>query len=278
MPKIDLNKNALSLSKSDIEKFDADGFFFRESVLEEAAQEALKREFSALFSGQFSKNTYPDEWYWREEISKPTATRHISNSWKSSHLIEELACYPEFGAIAKQLGRWEGARLAMDTIWWKTAKGSPISFHQDTSFMDCFTPKVTITIWITLTPTDIEVGTLEYVKGSHKWSHTKPPDQFHAPSDYRSEMWKAAELAGIDKCDIEIVPVELPAGSISIHSGEIWHGSGNNITVDRERMAIGLHFLPSTITFNNDGAGYIFRRYQVNKSVHVENCFFPIVA
>jgi Protein involved in biosynthesis of mitomycin antibiotics/polyketide fumonisin len=238
----------------------------------------LRLEIAQLFQGSFSKQTYPDEWYWREEISKPDATRHMSNSWKSSYLMERIALWDGFGRLVLTLGDWSGARLAMDTLWWKTAGGKPIAFHQDTSFMECFTPARTITVWITLTDTAASVGTLEYAKGSHNWPLCAPPKQFHALSDYRAPMLAAANAADIEEKNIQVVPVELCSGSISIHSGELWHGSGHNVSLNEERIAIGLHYLPYNVVFNELGKGYIFRRYQINGSTALNDTFFPRVA
>lgn len=269
------NDIIVNIEDDDIVKFERDGFILKPNVLGENLCQALREEFVRLFKGEFDKNTYPDEWYWREEISKPDATRHMSNAWKASRLIERIALNPVFGGIAARLGNWKRSRLAMDTIWWKPPGARPIAFHQDTSFMDCFTPKHTITIWVVLTPTEKEVGTLEYAPGSHKWPLSPQPDHFHAPEDYCLPLRLAAKNAGIAVA--ETVPVDLSIGSIAIHSGEIWHGSGFNKSLVKERMSIGLHYMPDYAKFNKTGYGYIFRRYQMDGLSHLHDGFFPVI-
>ena len=144
--------------------------------------------------------------------------------------------------------------------------------------MDCFDPCKTVTIWVVLTPTDRTLGTLEYVRGSHKWPVAPPPNQFHASRDYRSSMLAAAEFAERDLTHHEIVPVEMPAGSIAVHSGELWHGSGVNTSHSEERLSFGLHYMPHNVQFNEHGRGYIFRRYQLNRTRLLHDLFFPVVS
>jgi ectoine hydroxylase-related dioxygenase (phytanoyl-CoA dioxygenase family) len=90
-------------------------------------------------------------------------------------------------------------------------------------------------------------------------------------------MWEAARFAGRDQNSIEICHVELAAGSVAIHSGETWHGSGVNCAENEERISIGLHFIPESARFRKEGRGYIFRRYQIAGEDILRDCFFPTV-
>ena len=51
----------------------------------------IKDRMPKLFRGEFETDIYPDEWHWREGISRPEAAREMCNSWKSvSHCIQNL--------------------------------------------------------------------------------------------------------------------------------------------------------------------------------------------
>jgi phytanoyl-CoA hydroxylase len=264
-----------AISQADIQRFQHSGFLIIERFLSEDRIEALRESFPNIFAGKFDTGVYPDEWYWREGMSLPDVTRHISNSWKANLTIAKLALSADIGRAAALLTNWPGVRLGQDTVWWKAPRTKPIAHHQDSSFMDFLDPAQTVTCWVTLDDTHRDAGTLEYIQGSHRWPLTPLPDAFHAQEDYRAQMRAAAKAAGV------VAPepffVEIPAGSCVFHAGEIWHGSGANTTGDRMRRSIGIHMVPSTAQFSDRPGGYIYRRYQQTDNPQLDESFFPIL-
>ncbi|MFV1321303.1 hypothetical protein QMK96_30260, partial [Klebsiella pneumoniae] len=61
------------------------------------------------------------------------------------------------------------------------------------------------------------------------------------------------------------------------HAGEIWHGSGPNITGDRIRRSIGIHMIPEDAQFSDRPGGYIYRRYQRTDDPTLDESFFPLL-
>ena len=141
--------------------------------------------------------------------------------------------------------------------------------------MDFLDPPKTITCWVVLDQTHRDAGTLEYVPGSHRWPLTRIPEGFHAPEDHRGLMKHAALGAGSE--DPEPLPIEVPAGSCVFHSGEIWHGSGPNVTGDTTRRSIGVHMVPVDAQFSDRPGGYIYRRYQRTGDPTLDESYFPIL-
>ncbi len=112
-------------------------------------------------------------------------------------------------------------------------------------------------------------------------------------------MNKAAQYAGKEIVDnLEIVPIEVQAGGISFHRGETWHGSGknpstnkgliasislplsssrNSLLIHKERISLVVHLIPSNAEFRPTGVGYIYGRYKLYGSTHMEETFFPII-
>ena len=80
-----------------------------------------------------------------------------------------------------------------------------------------------ITCWVALDDTQAGGGTIEYVRGSHRWPKT-PPDRgsFHAPDDWLAPM----EPAAPDGVEPERVPVVVKAGGCAFHHSLTFHGSG----------------------------------------------------
>jgi len=270
-----INCDALVLSGEQTNRFEEDGFLVVENVLDRAGLDALRASFPRIFAGDFDTGVYPDEWHWREGMSLPDATRHMGNAWKSDLTIAGLVLSAEIAGAAAKLIGWPDIRLGQDTIWWKPPQTKPIKLHQDTSFLDYLDPPKTVTCWLTLDDTHRDAGTIEYVPGSHHWPVAPLPRDFHIAEDYRAAMLLAAESAGVSSP--ETVKVEVPAGSAVFHVGEIWHGSGPNLTDDRMRRSIGIHMLRGDVRFSDRPGGYIYRRYQINGDPDLNESFFPIL-
>jgi len=274
MPAFDL-PSLVNLNEEDLARFCRDGFLVFERVLTAERIDSLRDSFPKLFTGNFETGVYPDEWYWREGMSLPDITRHMSNAWKADLAVAKLALSADLGCAASRLAGWTGARLGQDTIWWKAPKTKPVAYHQDSSFMKFLDPPATVTCWVTLDNTHRDAGTLEYAPGSHIWPLSALPKFFHGEMDYRAQMKAAALAAGASVP--EPVYVDIPAGSCVFHAGEIWHGSGPNSTGNQMRRAIGIHMLPDNTQFSDRPGGYIYRRYQRTGDSSMDESFFPLL-
>ena len=177
------------------------------------------------------------------------------------------------GRACAALGGWPGARLYQDNVLWKPPGAKPLGFHQDNSYLDFVVPGEMVTCWIALDETTATGGTLEYVRGSHRWDHAPPIAQFHGPEDYRKDLDEAAARAGVEP---EIVAVEVPAGGGAFHHGWTWHGSGVN-RGDRPRRAMVAHCLSAESRFHPTNVGYIYGRYKRFGDTAMDDSFFPVL-
>lgn len=258
-------------------RFEEDGFVVVERLIDPTVAHAIRNRFPLLFRGEFDTGVYPDEWHWREGMGREDITREIVNSWKSDRTIASVVLSQRLGQIVTELTEWRGTRVGQDDIWWKPPGTKAISFHQDAPYFDFINPRrQLLTCWIALDDTSRTAGTLEYVRGSHKWPQESKMLQnaFFTAENYRASLDHAAKQLGLQPP--EVVPVEVPVGGAAFHSGPTWHGSGVNKEKDRVRRSLAIHFLPSHATFQPTGVGYIYGRYKVWNSVHMEETFFPI--
>jgi hypothetical protein len=264
------------LSQNDVERFRADGFLLVERLIGPELVERLKERFAPLFRGEFETGVWPDEWHWREGMSLPDITRHMSGLWKADRTIASVSLSAVLGRFAAELMGWPGARIGLDTLWWKPPQAKEIALHQDATYMAFLDPPEVVTVWIALDDTHRDAGTLEYVPGSHLWPLKEKIGDFHAPDhDYRAMMRAAALAVGVS--DAKVVPIEAKAGDCSIHHGRTWHGSDCNRSADRPRRSLGVHLLSSATRFRPEGVGYIFGRYQCVGSTEMDESFFPIL-
>jgi phytanoyl-CoA hydroxylase len=257
-----------------IESFQRDGFLVVPELIPPEVVARLKARFEPLFRGEFETGVYPDEWYWRPELSRDDVTRHMANAWKSDPTIAGLILSPTLARMAAELVGWSSVRLGQDTLWWKPANGKAIALHQDDSFMASLDPPTTITCWATLDDVSADGGTIEYVPGSHRWPLTEKVTDFHASDDYRSAMLACA--AAIGHTTPESVPLEVTAGSCVFHDGRIWHGSAPNANADTQRRSIGVHMLRGDVRYREDGLSYIYGRYKRFDSNEFDSNYFPV--
>jgi ectoine hydroxylase-related dioxygenase (phytanoyl-CoA dioxygenase family) len=264
----------LELTKEHVDAFDRDGFVVVHDVLDAESIAMARSRFEPLFQGKFETGLYPDEWNWRAGRDRDDLTRQICNAWKSDLRIAAIVLRPDVGKAAATLRRWPGARIGQDNVIWKPPGTKPLGFHQDDSYNQWIVPGEMLTCWITLDDTKAGQGTIEYVRGSHRWPIAPPITQFHAPDDPLHDLHPAARAAGVGSP--EIVPIEIPAGSAVLHHGRTWHGSRDNRGVNPRRAVIA-HCISSAATFHPTDISYIYSRYKKVGSVEMDESYFPVM-
>ncbi len=237
----------------------------------------LRQAFDALFRGEFETGVRPDEVNWQEGESDPTLTRQICNGWKANRTVARTVFDEDLGRAIAELAGWPGTRIMIDNVIWKPPAARPLGYHQDNAYLSWFTPGEIVTCWIALDNTTEVGGTIEFARGSHRWSLGDPTEEFHGPADYRRPLHLAAASAGEKP---EIAYVEVGAGGGSFHHGRIWHGSADNRS-DQPRRAVVLHAMPADVEFVpanlGQGIGPIYGRYRRLGDNTVDENHFPIL-
>lgn len=258
--------------------FARDGFVPQEGVLDPEECVALHGEFDRLFRGDFDTGVYPDEWHWREGISRPGAFREIVNAWKASDAVAAVALDAAIGRRCAELMGWRGARLAQDDVLWKPPGASGVAFHTDGAYISAqFLPVAdnSVTVWIALDDADEETGVVEYAAGSHAW-----PAAAATRASFHDGAGDAPVVAAARAARVEDVAYErrrVARGSAVFHHQDVWHGSGENATPDRPRRALGLHYIRDDATLRRaPPPDYIYGRYDLGDGV-VRDRFFPRV-
>ncbi len=183
----------LDLTDEQVRSFHEDGFVVVDRIVEpELARRALAR-YGELFDGRFETGLNPDEWNWKSGRDDPALTRQICNGWKSDRDIAAVVLREDIGRACARLGGWPGARLSQDNVLWKPAGGRALGFHQDSSYEQWADPSDWVSCWIALEDTTAAGGTVEYVRGSHRWDHWGMIEEFHGPADPDRDLRQAAE-------------------------------------------------------------------------------------
>ncbi|MFT5506201.1 MAG: phytanoyl-CoA hydroxylase [Gammaproteobacteria bacterium] len=204
-------------------------------------------------------------------------TRQICNGWKADRDIADIVLREDIGKAIAELGDWPGTRIMIDNVLWKPAGTRSLAFHQDSAYLDWYSPSDLLSCWIAMDDTTADGGTVEFVRGSHKWSHAMPEGEFHGPEEYRKYMEIAAAREGVEP---DIVYVEVPKGGGSFHHGWTWHGSGHN-RAGHPRRALVLHAMRSNTEYVpqhlNQGTGCIYSRYKRLADNIIDENFFPVL-
>lgn len=217
-----------------------------------------------------------------------------------------MALSSQLHHVAAQLNGWNGSRIAQDSVLWKpSCNGSSVGFHTDSEYISSnFSPidNNSVTCWMPLDNVSEERGTVEYVKGSHLWNegevneiNTTHSGGFHGGDGdhdgneydlHRRKFMETVQSMQLNEQylmeDLEFMTVDIPAGGISFHHQDTWHGSGLNRSNEHDRRALAVHVLNSDCCFRTDRPiKYIYGRYQdrtgdIMKNSELNESFFPI--
>ena len=129
------------------------------------------------------------------------------------------------------------------------------------------------TCWIALDDTAADGGTIYYVAGSHRWPHAPLGGTFHAPDDWLAHVREAMPAGA----ELELVPIEVPAGGAAFHDGWTFHGSPVNERADAHRRSIISHMISSATRWNPAAAHPVYSRYRRPGEIELDEAFFPIL-
>lgn len=151
----------------------------------------------------------------------------LFNLWRENETIKTLVMSKRLAKIASDLMQVTGVRLYHDQALFKEGGGGITPWHADQFYWPLASDK-TITAWIPLQATPLEMGPLEFSAGSHKLLEGREM----AISD-ESEAFLERKLRVTDFEHI-IEPFDL--GEVSFHSGWVFHRAGANTTAEMRKV------------------------------------------
>ena len=151
----------------------------------------------------------------------------LFNLWRENENVKQLVFCKRIAKIAAELMQVKGVRLYHDQALFKEGGGGITPWHADQYYWPLETDK-TVTAWIPLQATPLEMGPLEFSAGSHEII-----DGRELAIGDESELVMQQKLKVTDFKHV-IEPFEL--GEISFHSGWIFHRAGANITNDMRKV------------------------------------------
>ena len=145
----------------------------------------------------------------------------LFNLWRESNAVKSLCFSKRLAKIAAGLMEVEGVRMYHDQALFKEAQGGITPWHADQYYWPLDSDK-TITAWIPLQATPLDMGPLEFSAGSHQIVEGRDL----AISD-ESESFLNKKLR---VSDFKTVVEPFDIGEVSFHSGWVFHRAGANKT------------------------------------------------
>ncbi|MCW3820525.1 phytanoyl-CoA dioxygenase family protein [Micromonospora sp. DR5-3] len=165
-----------------------------------------------------------------ERTTYQKAFLQVTNLWRHSEAVRELVFSRRLAAIAAGLLGVDGVRLYHDQALYKEAGGGLTPWHADQYYWPLSTDR-SITVWIPLQETPLEMGPLAFARGSHRFSFGRDLSI--------SDESETALRAALAEQNFPLVEEPFAVGDVSYHLGWTFHrASPNGTSTPRRVMTI----------------------------------------
>jgi ectoine hydroxylase-related dioxygenase (phytanoyl-CoA dioxygenase family) len=131
--------------------------------------------------------------------------------------------------------------------------------------------------WIPLDTVDLPSGTMEFVRGSHRWGKLFNVRSFAADAGYESTGNEPVPDIDADRAAYDIVHFDMEPGDCLLFSELTLHAAPGNGT-QRRRRAISLHYAGDDARFLQCEASRLpFTDHGLRSGDRFESPYFPIV-
>lgn len=176
--------------------------------------------FNTIISGKVAEmnqiKTKVDE---RDTYGK--AFLQLFNLWREDERIQQFVFSKRLAKIAADLMQVKGVRLYHDQALFKEGGGGITPWHADQYYWPLETDK-TVTAWIPLQETLLEMGPLEFSAGSHQIVEGR---ELEIGDESETVIQQRLRVT-----DFKHVIEAFDLGEVSFHSGWVFHRAGANTT------------------------------------------------
>ena len=165
----------------------------------------------------------------------------LFNLWRENEVVKEFVFSRRLAKIAADLMQTEGARLYHDQALFKEGGGGITPWHADQYYWPLETDK-TVTAWIPLQETPLEMGPLEFSAGSHQIVEGR---ELAIGDESETVIQQRLRVT-----DFKHVIEAFDLGEVSFHSGWVFHRAGANAT-DQVRKVMTVIFMDRDMKLKN---------------------------
>jgi len=208
--------NVYSVSATDIAFYRARGYVKMKNVLSPETVRYLEQTISSEVKRLNTQDLPMED---RDTYGK--AFLQIMNIWTRSEPVKEIVFSKRLASIAAQLMDVEGVRLYHDQALYKEPHGGHTPWHADQYYWPLEGDR-TVTAWIPLQPTPLEMGPLEFSEGSDALTEGRSlkisDESQHVIDDLLRNSGLNHRIEGFE------------LGEVSFHKGWLYHRAGANTT------------------------------------------------
>jgi hypothetical protein len=213
---------AYRLQRHLIDQFRRDGFIHLRGVL---TPTTLKRYADEITAKVLDLNTMHLPLAERSTYHK--AFLQVTNIWRETDIAKDLVFSRRLARIATELLGTKGVRLYHDQALYKEPGGGITPWHADQYYWPLGSP-ATVTAWIPLQDTPIEMGPLSFASGSHRF----PLFRDLSISDDSERLIQQA----MDREQFPYVERPFALGDVSFHYGYTFHRAPPNQSEESRRV------------------------------------------
>ena len=176
----------------------------------------------------------------RQDGSSTGSVLQVVDVYRRDPLFARLTRLPVLVAAAGVLG--PDVRVLRDQTFYKPPFGcDELYLHQDNRYWHLDPPDA-VTVWIALDDATVENGCVHFIRGSHRWGRVG----HHRAALGTSILLEADAEKGASR------PIEVPAGSATMHHCQLLHWSPPNPTA-RPRRAHTIEYVAAGATSRGSG-------------------------
>lgn len=215
------------LAPDDIRSFQENGFVHLRNILPpdelRVYEEAITRQVRQRMKPKAEA----------DQTTYDKAFTQIMNLWLEDEMVRDFVFSRRLASIATQLLGVRGVRLYHDQALFKNGSGGFTPWHADQFYWPLASDR-TVTVWIPLQDTPLEMGALSFSSRSQR---------FEAGRSLSISDESERELARLlDEQGFEQVEEPYALGDVSFHLGWTYHRAGPNRT-DRVRKVMTMIYM-----------------------------------
>ena len=165
----------------------------------------------------------------------------LFNLWREDELVKTFIFSERLAKIASDLMQVDGVRIYHDQALFKEGGGGITPWHADQYYWPLETDK-TVTAWIPLQETPLELGPLEFSAGSHQIVEGRD-----------LEIGDESEIVIQQKLKVtnfDHIIEAFDLGEVSFHSGWVFHRAGAN-TTNQMRKVMTIIYMDKDMVLKN---------------------------
>jgi ectoine hydroxylase-related dioxygenase (phytanoyl-CoA dioxygenase family) len=172
----------------------------------------------------------------------------LFNFWREDEVVKEFIFSNRLAKIAADLMQTAGVRIYHDQALFKEGGGGITPWHADQYYWPLETDK-TVTAWIPLQATPLELGPLEFSAGSHQIVEGRDLEI--------SDESEAVIQQKLKVTDFEHVIEAFDLGEVSFHSGWVFHRAGANSTNQMRKVMTVIYMDKDMVLKNPDNKNQV---------------------